>query len=114
MVIHTNRGFNDVLDVHPLIGVIVAEMPQVVSEEGYMLGRQMIDVCLAADAAAEKHDTIIKGFGDVTYEMVLHLESAAIALLGPHVMVEQQAEAVSTDFQSKDGKPYCRLPCLQI
>ena len=37
LVIHTNRGFNAVPDVQPLIGVIVAEMPQS-SERGKILG----------------------------------------------------------------------------
>ena len=127
LVIHTDRGFNTV--VQPLIGVIIVEMLQTVSREGYMalftyrkevamvmlehkLGGRIIDVCLAANVAAGKCDTINKGygFGDLTYEMILHWESATIALLGPHIMVEQQAEGVATematfyeDFYNEDG-----------
>ena len=97
LMVHTNRGFKAVPDVQPLIGVIVAEMPQAVSREGYMAllthreevamivldyktGRQMIDVCLAVDAETEKGDTIDEGHGvgDLMYEIALHLESATI------------------------------------
>jgi hypothetical protein len=102
LVIHTNRGFNTVLDVQPLIGVIIVEMLlglftyiQEVSMVvlNFEVGRRMIDMCLAADAAAGKCDTIDKGygFGELTYEMILHLEFATIALSGLHIMVEQQA-----------------------
>ena len=40
------------------------------------LGRQMVDMCLAADAADEECNMIDKryGFGDLTYEIILHLD----------------------------------------
>jgi hypothetical protein len=133
LVIHTKRVFDADPDVQPLIRLIAAEMPQEVSGGRYMamltyreevamivlnqeLGRRMVEVCLAADTAAEKCDTISKGygFGDLSYEnyeIILHLESAAIVLLGPNIMVEQQAESVPTemaelhqDFCSKDSE----------
>jgi hypothetical protein len=78
----------------------------------HKLGRWIIDVCLAVDAATEKGDTINEGHGvgELTYEMAIHLESATIALLGPHVMAEQQAAGGPTemaelyeDFYDKDG-----------
>ena len=65
----------------------------------HKLGRRMIDVCLAANAAVGTWDTVKGyGFGDLTYEMFLHLGSMTIALLGPHIMVEQQAEGVPTEM----------------
>jgi hypothetical protein len=58
----------------------------------YETGCQMMDVCRAVDAATEIDDTFDEDhdMGDMIYEMTLHLGSAPIALLGPHVMVEQQ------------------------
>ena len=71
-------------------------MPQMASREGYMvlftyrkevaivvldheLGHRMIDVCLAANAAVGTWDTVKgNGFGDLTYEMFLHLGSMTI------------------------------------
>ena len=60
------------------------------------LGRQMVDVCLAADKGDRMNNTIDKGygFGDRAYEIIHHLESTTVVLLGPHIMVEQQAVGV--------------------
>ena len=62
---------------------------------GQVLGRRMIDVCRAADETNRMDDTIDKGFGfgNRVYEIVHHLESTKVVLLGPHNMVEQQAMA---------------------
>ena len=121
--IHTDRNLDTVPDVHPLIGMIIVEMPQTVSREGYMalftyrkevaivvldheLGHRMIDVCLAANAAVGTWDTVKGyGFGDLTYEMFLHLGSMTIALLRPHIM------RTST---TRMGEHYYRLPCLWV
>ena len=108
MLVHNSRGFTADPDVQPLIGLIVAEMPQAVNGGRYMalltygeevkmvvldheLGRQLVDVCLVADATDEECLTIDKGygFGDLTYEIILHLESTAVVLLEPYIMVEQ-------------------------
>ena len=48
------------------------------------------------DTTDEEHD-----MGNMIYEMTLHLGSATIALLGPHVMVEQQAAGVPAEKNNK-------------
>ena len=134
LVIHKNRGFNADPDVQGLLGLIVAEMPQAVSGGRYMalltyreevtmivldheLGLQMIDLCLAADGAAEKCDTIDKGygFGDLTYEIILYLESTAIVLLGPHIMVASpwRWRNFTRTSATRIGKPYYPLLCTR-
>jgi hypothetical protein len=44
----------------------------------------MVCVCLAADVADKENNTINKenGFGDRPYEIILHLMSMAVMLLG--------------------------------
>ena len=51
----------------------------------------MIGVCYAADEANRMDDTANKGFGfgDRVHQIIHHLESTAVVLLGPHIMVEQ-------------------------
>ena len=60
----------------------------------------MMDVCMAVDAATVIGDTIDEDhdLGDMIYEMTLHLGSAPIALLGPHVMVEQQVAGLPAEM----------------
>ena len=60
----------------------------------------MIGVCYAADEANRMDDTANKGFGfgDRVYQIIHHLESAAVVLLGPHIMVEQKAMGVPTEM----------------
>ena len=132
LVIHKNRGFNADPNVQGLLGLIVAEMPQAVRGGRYMalltyreevtmivldhnLGLQMIDVCLAADGAAKKCDTIDKGygFGDLTYEIILYLESTAIML--PHIMVASPRRwwNFTRTSATRIGKPYYPLLCTR-
>ena len=49
----------------------------------------MVCVCLAADVADKENNTINKenGFGDRPYEIILHLMSMAVMLLGPFIPV---------------------------
>ena len=96
MLIYNNRGLAADLANQPLLGWIVAVTPKAVSGGRYMalmiykeglnmvvldhkLDRQMVDMCLAADAADRMDNTINKGyeFGDRAYEIVHHLESTA-------------------------------------
>ena len=65
LLVHDNRGYFAAPDVQPLIGLVVAEMPQAVRGGRYMtlltygeevtmvvldleLGRQLVDLCRAA------------------------------------------------------------------
>ena len=66
----------------------------------HVLGRRMIDMCHAADTADRMDNTIEKGygFGDRVNEIVRHLESTAVVLLGPHNMLEHQAMSVPTEM----------------
>ena len=84
----------------------------------HVLGRRMIDMCHAADTADRMDNTIEKGygFGDRVNEIVHHLDSTAVVLLGPQNMVEHQARGVPTEmvefyeiFQVNDGGPLLTL-----
>ena len=86
------------------------------------LGHQIVDVCLAADAADEECHTIDKGygFGDLIYEIILHLESAAVVLLGPHIWWSSRRQESPHRWQSFTRTsantmwgPYYPIPCMR-
>ena len=60
------------------------------------LGHQVINTCLSVDAPDDGSDMIDKGhgFGDRIYEILLHLQSKTMALLGPHTRTEQRATGI--------------------
>ena len=75
LMIHTKKSSEAARNSQPLIGMVIAEPPQVLCGEGYMIlltyskevamivvdsetGCQIMDICMAVDAATEIGDTI--------------------------------------------------------